>query len=141
MCPSLFHNIYKGALGEVIGKYLFQRVLELDLKEIEDPEEFELFDYKLNDHIYIDLKHWRESTVFDDDEMLDKIEKKAIKCNAKCVIVANILAENEWPVHCERLNNLVILEVPSLLKIVNNSLEYNGDAWNEIRRCINEFSN
>lgn len=141
MSPTLFNNIYKGALGEVVGRYLFQQVLKLDMKEISNTKLFELFDYQLNDlPIYIDFKNWHETTVFNNEEMLNKIEKKEIKCECKCVIIANIVSEKEWKIHHIERNGLTIVEIPSLLT-GKTSLSYNIEAWNEIRRCVNECSN
>ena len=78
MSPTLFNNIYKGALGEVVGRYLFWSVLKLKMEEISEPELFELFDYKVrNLPVYVDFKNWHETTVFNDEEMLNKIEDKA----------------------------------------------------------------
>ncbi len=140
MSPTLFNNIYKGALGEVVGRYLFDSVLNLKMEEISDPETFELFDYKLSDRpIYVDFKNWHETTVFNDEEMLNKIESKAIKCGCKCVIIVNIVSEKEWKTHRRERNGLTIVEIPSLLT-GNISLKKNLEAWNEIRRCINECS-
>lgn len=140
MSPTLFNNIYKGALGEVVGRYLFWWVLKLNMQEISDPELFELFDYKVSNlPIYIDFKNWHEITVFNDEEMLNKIEEKAIKCGGKCVIIANIISEKEWKTHRIERNGLVIVEIPSLLT-GKTSLNLNKEAWNEIRRCVNECS-
>ena len=140
MSPTLFNNIYKGALGEVVGRYLFWWVLKLKMEEISDPELFELFDYKVSNlPIYVDFKNWHETTVFNDEEMLNKIEDKAIKCGCKCVIIVNIVSEKEWKIHHIERNGLTIVEIPSLLT-GKASLSHNNEAWNEIRRCINECS-
>ena len=62
MSPTLFNNIYKGALGEVVGRYLFWSVLKLKMEEISEPELFELFDYKVrNLPVYVDFKNWHET--------------------------------------------------------------------------------
>lgn len=140
MSPTLFNNIYKGALGEVVGRYLFWWVLKLKMEEISDPELFELFDYKVSNlPIYVDFKNWHETTVFNDEEMLNKIEDKAIKFGCKCVIIVNIVSEKEWKIHHIERNGLTIVEIPSLLT-GKASLSHNDEAWNEIRRCINECS-
>ncbi len=140
MSPPLFNNIYKGALGEVAGRYLFQYVLELDMQEISDPELFELFDYKLSEYpIYIDFKNWHEGTVVNNEEMLDKIANKAMKCGCKCVIIANIVSENEWKIQRTERNDITIVKIPSLL-IGDVSPKVNEKAFRAIRRCINDFS-
>lgn len=141
MSPTLFNNIYKGALGEVAGRYLFWQVLNCHMEEINNPELFELFDYKLSEYpIYVDFKNWHETTVFDNREMLDKIENKAEKCDCKYVLIVNIFAEEGWKVHRIERNDLVIVEIPSLLT-GRTAIAYNAEAWQEIRRCIYECAN
>ena len=131
----------QSALGEVVGKYLFERVLNLKLEEISDPELFELFDYKVSSlPIYVDFKNWHETTVFNDEDMLNKIENKATKCDCKCVFIINIVSEKEWAIHHKEQKGLTIVEIPSLLS-GTASLGLNNQAWEEIRRCINECSN
>lgn len=56
MSPVLFHNIYKGALGEVCGEFILSRERGMKLKPINDPDRFEFFDFELNDGIYVDFK-------------------------------------------------------------------------------------
>lgn len=142
MSPTLFNNIYKGALGEVIGRYLFWKVLRCSMEEIDDPDLFELFDYKLADlPIYVDFKNWHETTEFNKEEMLNKIERKAAKCNCKCVLIVNIHANRDWEIHRIRRKNLLIVEIPSLLTGGGESpVRQNKKAWEEIRRWIYEYS-
>ncbi len=140
MCPTLFNNIYKGALGEVAGRYLFYEVLSCNMEEISDSELFELFDYKIkNLPIFVDFKNWHETTIFNDNDMIEKIKRKAALCGCKCVLIVNLIAENDWGIHRTEEDGLTIVEIPSLLKN-NGKLEHNVEAWTEIRRCINECS-
>lgn len=141
MSPTLFNNIYKGALGEVSGRYLFWWVLKCKMNEINDSELFELFDFKIEDlPIYVDFKNWHENATFDKEEMLRKIEYKAKKCECKYALIVNIVSDNEWEPHRTERNGLVIIEIPSLI-VGTNELKPNNKAWEEIRRCINECSN
>lgn len=55
LTPSMFNNIYKGALGEVVGKYILEQYAGVTLQEM--PQEyFELFDYTLGNGVYVDFK-------------------------------------------------------------------------------------
>lgn len=73
LSPPLWNNIYKGALGEVAGRFWFQHVLGITLEDIDDPAQFELFDYKVPDKpIFVDFKNWDESTNVDLKTELDK---------------------------------------------------------------------
>ncbi len=73
------------------------------------------------------------------EEMLDKIANKAMKCGCKCVIIANIVSENEWKIQRTERNDITIVKIPSLL-IGDVSPKVNEKAFRAIRRCINDFS-
>lgn len=90
MSPSLYQNIYKGALGEVCGKIIFEHY-GIPLEPLKK-EEHELFDYKVSGKpIYVDFKYWKDSSHFDAVEYRKKVVEKAQKCgNAKKVIIANV---------------------------------------------------
>ncbi len=46
MIPIVYNNIYKGALGEKVGKFLLEQDGSLELLDL-DEDEFEKFDYPL----------------------------------------------------------------------------------------------
>lgn len=142
MCPTLFNNIYKGALGEVSGRWLLWDALNCNMEEISDSKIFELFDFKIqNSSIYVDLKNWHESTSFSNHEMIQKIKTKADEIpDCKCVLIINVLADNEWDIHKIKENGIEIIEIPSLL-INNKGVSYNNKSLKEIRRCIDEYFN
>jgi len=138
LSPTLFNNIYKGALGEAVGSYLFQKYTGTKLKEIDDPAIFERFDFKVaNAPIYVDFKHWKESDSFDAEQQRNHIFKKLRECSGKCAIIINILAEDDHPCH-RTDDDLTILEVPYLYN--GQPLTLNTNAINQIRRCLNEFT-
>lgn len=133
MSPPLFNNIYKGALGEEIGRYIFERNYQIELQEIDNPDEFELFDYKIADNTYVDFKHWKESNKFSTTEMIDKINSKLEICKGKKAIIANIIANgNNYKIH--RRGN--IIEIPYLYDINSGKINYN--AWEKIKRFLND---
>ena len=76
LSPVLFHNIYKGALGEVAGKFILNRELGIELSPITEPEYFEFFDYKLSSDVYVDFKNWKFTYVQDRDEIRKDILRK-----------------------------------------------------------------
>ena len=140
MSPPLWNNIYKGALGEVVGKFWFEHILNISLEEIDDNETFELFDFKIPEKdIYVDFKNWNETTNMDWNEMVDKIEKKAKKCSCENVIVANIITKDEYKIqNCVR-NDVNLLIIPSLLRD-NGEISIDQKAVTEIRRYLNEYT-
>jgi hypothetical protein len=110
------------------------------LTEIEDPEVFELFDYKIEDtDIFIDFKNWHERTRFSNEEMLKKIKSKADTCNAKCIIVINVVSEQFAEPIRTSLGDVTVVQIPSLID-PNNPNQPIHKAFDMIKRCINEFA-
>ena len=137
MSPPLFNNIYKGALGERVGRLLFYKILKVDLEEIEDETLFELFDFKVKGkNAYIDFKHWHESTIFDDSEKLREIAIKAKKCNTKKVFIVNILSERKYKICNKMVDDVSIIEIPYLF-IEENEYTIDDYVFEYIRREIN----
>ena len=144
MSPPMFNNIYKGALGEAVGWYLFQKYAETTLEEIEEPEIFELFDYRIpNTDIYVDFKHWVGSNneVDNNEIILKKISTKGHSCGSRCVIIANILSDRFFEPRRTSVDGIQIIKFPSLLIDRGESVELNTKSFQMIRTCINEFSN
>ena len=140
MSPSIWNNIYKGALGEIAGKFWFAQVLGIYLEDISEPEKFELFDFKIpGKAVYVDFKDWNEATKMNRDEMVDKIKIKADKCGCKCAIIANIIAGTKYKVQKFYEGNIEFLIIPSLLRD-DDGISIDNDAMLAIRRCLNEFT-
>lgn len=141
MSPPLFNNIYRGAIGEVVGKALFYMYANVTLDEIKDNDLFEKFDFIIPEtSIFVDFKNWHETTYKASDKELSHIAKKAKECGCKCVIIANILGSENSKVRELTIDEVKIVVVPALL--------FNCDAptpinltWDKIRECIREYSN
>ena len=122
--PELFNNIYKGALGEQTGKFIFESIYNIQLEGL-SLEEYELFDYKIkNTGTYIDFKHWKEETKLNYAEQVNKIRKKLEKVNGEKVFIVNILTSK----HRDYIksSDKKIIEVPYLWdtqkKVINTNL-------------------
>ncbi|WP_270566897.1 hypothetical protein [Clostridium beijerinckii] len=113
LSPVLFQNIYKGALGEVAGKFILHKELDIELKEIEDPEKFEFFDYEIVPNVYVDFKHWKQNYPEERDVVKAEIARKLDSIGGKRVYIINIIAEGEFSTHVQ--NDKKIIEIPSLL--------------------------
>ena len=135
MVPTFWNNIYKGALGETVGQYIFAKWFNIDLEEITDLEAFELFDFKVpGKPCYVDFKHWSAGTDVDREKMIDKIAAKAQKCDCEKVIVVNIMADEIFD--CRRYDaGVEILAVPSLL-YDDGKMRANEKAGEMIRRFL-----
>ncbi len=118
MSPSLYSRIYKGALGEVIGKEIFKEILGIELESIEDSSVYEFFDYKIPDKpIYVDFKKWKEVDLGSEqsERIRSEIFAKAQKCNAKTVLIINICSKNERQIkQPTELDGCLLYEIPQL---------------------------
>lgn len=92
MSESLFKQIYKGALGEVVGKVILERELGDDLEEL-NREHYEFFDFKYK-NIYFDFKHWNEY-VIDAERYIKKIKGKLNRVKGERCIVVNIVKRGD----------------------------------------------
>lgn len=94
LTPPIFNNIYKGALGEVCGKHILETQLNIKLLEL-DVDEFELFDFKTEQKIYIDFKFWNDQNRRSAEDLIDKNQYKMEQVEAEKVLIINILASPE----------------------------------------------
>ena len=114
MSPVLFHNIYKGALGEVAGKFILSKELGIELVPITEPEYFEFFDYMLSDNVYVDFKNWKFTYVQDRDEIRKDILRKLDYIGAKRVYIINVVLDKNYKPSAIVDQRLV--EIPMLIK-------------------------
>ncbi|MDE7432000.1 MAG: hypothetical protein K2N34_08815, partial [Lachnospiraceae bacterium] len=113
LTPPLFNNVYKGALGEVVGKYILEKYLSLEVKDVQD-EYFELFDFTIGDGIYIDFKLWKDTMRVDADKEKQHIFEKLEKCGGKRAVIINIIYDrNAYPTTS---NDMKIVEIPYLYR-------------------------
>lgn len=107
LLPSIFQNIYKGALGEVAGQIMLEN-WGWKLNEIEDSLKFEKFDFclKLAPDIYIDFKNWTDKADSENyrNQLVAKSREKLISINGKKVFIINMVAD-EFVIHDK--NNVV----------------------------------
>lgn len=114
LSPVLFHNIYKGALGEVAGKFILSRELGIELSPIAEPEYFEFFDYKLSDGVYVDFKNWKFTYVQDRDEIRKDILRKLEAIGAKRVYIINVVSDKSYKP--STIVDQRLVEIPMLIK-------------------------
>lgn len=133
LSPILFQNIYKGALGEVAGKFILRQELGLDLNEIETADKFEFFDFEISAGVYIDFKHWKQN--YRENDRIDKkaeIMRKLEEIEGKRVYIINILADEGFADH--KQNDGRIIEIPCLL---NSNGTVNINALNLLKGEVN----
>ena len=125
LSPPLFQNVYLGAIGEVIGEHILNKYSIPCSKLIEG--EYELFDAKLSENIYVDFKFWGGTTRVDADDQIDKIKEKMVTANIDHVMIINIISPgNEFqPI----INDCGIVEIPGLVdlnkhEIIESSIQF-----------------
>lgn len=114
MSPVLFHNIYKGALGEVAGKFILSKELGIELTDITEPGYFEFFDYRLSGDVYVDFKNWKFTYVQDRDEIIKDILRKLDFIGGKRVYVINIVSDKNYK--SGTIVDQRLVEIPMLIR-------------------------
>lgn len=120
MNPSLFKQVYLGALGEVVGKYILEKEFGWDLEEIDDVSHYELFDYKLN-KIYFDFKHWDMFRI-NNDEYVQKVQRKLNRVKGEKAIVINLIKRTDAKIK-ESADEMVI-QVPYLIDSESGTINF-----------------
>ncbi|MCU0350246.1 MAG: hypothetical protein MUF43_05360 [Flavobacterium sp.] len=139
IASEIFNNIYKGALGEVIGKYIFEKYVlpEKELQELPS-EIFERFDFILDNGIFIDFKFWNEENSQEQQIQIDKIfglkvpdiQQKGFEFSK--VFIVNILADSRFPIRTSQNGQLI--EVPYLID--SNSFTIAENIIFELRNLL-----
>lgn len=114
LTPPMFNNIYKGALGEVVGKYILEQYAGVTLQEM-SPEHFELFDYTLGNGVYVDFKLWKETMTVSAEEEKKNIQAKLDKCGGKRAVIINIMLDHNMEITSS--GNGRIIEIPYLYRL------------------------
>lgn len=131
-------TLYKGILGEKVGKVLFEDILDEKLEDIEQLENTELFDYKVkNKGIVIDFKNWGNSYSERQDKAREKNTKKLDTLENNTgkswrVIIINIIAQGENEITTTVSGR--IMEIPGLI----NSKGIVSLASSDVRK-VKEF--
>ena len=129
MSPPLFQQIYLGALGEVVGKFILELILGLSLENL-DCDFYEFFDYKIGS-IYFDFKNW-DKFIKDNDEYVKKVEWKlsSIK-GAKCFVINLLKRADSQP----KINmGETVVQIPYLID--GETSELNFDALDYISELL-----
>lgn len=110
LTPTAYNSIYKGILGETIGKYILENHAYLQLDQL-DFEEYELFDFKTKDNVYIDFKHWLAHNYTNTDLEYENIQNKMQIVGAEKILIINLIGSNNYQ---PKIQNS-ILEIPYLI--------------------------
>lgn len=132
LSPHLFRRVYIAAIGEIVGKFILEQ-FNIPVKEIDNPELFEKFDFKINDITYIDFKNWHKDFSLEKDPQLKKIYRKASKKGIKTIFIINIAQQgyDEIYEYNDQVKDLKIVTIPWLFDTYKQ--KYNEQAIKEIK--------
>ena len=113
MSPVLFHNIYKGALGEFAGEFILRQERGIVLKPITDSDRFEVFDFEMNDGIYVDFKNWKFTYLKDREKVKEHILNKLDEIGGKRAYVIQLVGHKDFNPSIGEDERIV--EIPGLI--------------------------
>ncbi|MCH3978077.1 MAG: hypothetical protein LKJ94_01825 [Candidatus Methanomethylophilus sp.] len=147
MSPPLFRNIYMGALGEKVGKFVLESHIEgLNLDDITNHENYEMFDFQLPNGVFFDFKNWSTMHTSDSkhtEKIINQIFFKLKKCGGRKAFIINVVSDgrmnlNEMP-DPRIQDGMKIFEVPYLFRVRKEGVFYNECAIKaisrEVQRC------
>ena len=124
MSPVLFHNIYKGALGEVAGNFILRKELGITLVPITEPDKFEFFDFEISRDVYVDFKNWKFTYKQDRENVKKEIRRKMARIAAKRVYIINLIGDDEQYMPTSQVDECII-EIPGLIDKEGNVIKRN----------------
>jgi len=119
MSESLYNQIYKGALGEAVGKYIIDTGLGYELEDLEKNEQYEAFDFKVK-NLYFDFKHWNYF-IKDNDGYSKFIKWKLDTVNGDKAIIINLFQRGNHNIKISVDDK--IIQVPYLIND-ENEIDY-----------------
>ncbi len=93
MTPIVFNNLYKGRLGESVGRWIFEKHYGINLNGLPEEEGFyEFFDFVSDNGIYVDFKYYSKYRIetTSEREVRDKAAKKLNAIGAKMTVIINL---------------------------------------------------
>lgn len=133
MTPIVYNNFYKGAIGEIFGKYILEKFTDIELDNIDYDSiaPFETFDYTNKDEtIYYDFKYFNTftaSNIQTQKALIDNVKDKLnrFKLSPKAVFIINLFVDtdtkNDFSEKIENVDNIYL--VPWLIKEENSKIE------------------
>lgn len=138
MPPVCFNNIYKGRIGEIALRVVFQHDFNIPVFEITDLSKFEIFDFDLSNNIYADAKHWNGYYETNDHLIPWAMQKLEHIQGDKVIFVKIIEDPNNPNKDIQILENGKIILVPYLLHEDGTSNPYFGET---LRKLIKRNNN
>lgn len=130
--PSFASDIQ---IRSMVGEAIFKKEYGIELKEIEDPNKFEKFDFEVpnSDGIYIDFKLWSTDSEENGEKLLEKAQRKLESINGKKAFIVNIICSND---NLSIKDNGKICRVPNIVKYFGNCLYVDLKKKEEVLKKI-----
>lgn len=134
LSPCMFNQIYKGALGEVVGEFILKSKLNISLFKMKKDKNYERFDF-YNNNLYVDFKNFTGAKDLDRKNERQKAKDKLQLCNGKKALIINILKPkgNEPDIYIDQDEDVVI--IPYLYDLTKR--QYNMTGLFEIQKIFN----
>ncbi|MFA7083200.1 MAG: DEAD/DEAH box helicase family protein [Arcobacteraceae bacterium] len=118
LIPIVFNNFYKGAIGEIFGKYILEKYANIKLFELcyESQAQYETFDFTNEDEsVYFDFKYfstYTASSIILPVELADVIKAKLSGENLhnKKVFIINLFDDDTEQSHLTRSSKIEIID-------------------------------
>lgn len=119
--PVHFVNLYLGALGEVVGKFILEDIWQETLLPLETLANNELFDFKTATDIVVDFKNWRGMKSISEEKAYQQNMKKLATLNentgrvwrALIINIVEIDSQQDFAIRLDKQHKL--MEVPALI--------------------------
>lgn len=143
LTPSASNDIYKGRLGEFIGRCYFNHFLSIKLNEL-PLQVFERFDFVIDEDVFIDFKFWKDRQNTFGEQEIKKAFQKLQFCNGRVALIVNtnITKSNKnWVINKNNKKNMLIYEIPNLYKFDKSSKQYIVDMSivGQLEKIINNI--
>lgn len=133
LSPEMFNSIYKGALGEVVGEFIFKEFLNIELQKIRNNERYEKFDF-YKDKVFVDFKNFSGYKDFNRAAKVEDIRNKLKDCGGDVALIVNILKPRGNPeIFIDKYEDVII--IPYLYDL--ESKKFNTKALFEIQKIFN----
>lgn len=140
LIPNAFNNIYKGALGEVFGKYIIEKYCNINLESLNGDiyETFESFDFKYEKKgIYFDFKYYSQKSLnYSAKDIIDRSKYKLEINRLNKAVIVNIFAEAEAKAEISVLSHENVVVIPYLVNSKDKNKPYVDIKMIEIIREI-----
>ena len=134
LSPEMFVSIYKGALGEVVGEFIFKEFLGIELEKIRDNERYEKFDF-YKDKVFVDFKNFSGYKDFSRAVKVEDAKNKLRECGGGVALIVNILKPRGNPeIFVDNHEEVII--IPYLFDIERK--QFNTKAIFEIQKLFNK---